>query len=611
MSKQQKSDDRAPKRGLPRDEAAAVSVRLRRAEATRLRTVRILHRIQASSLYRFQQYLRERTAMTELRAAALLLSPMGLAALFRCLILPLLTDDFPLLLADGICGIVLLILSLALAPFRAPIARALNEDRLLSRFLFNTLGLRRPYLSKHRPLSGWLILFAGLLLSVAALFYSPLVIGLLLLTLLLACLSLISPEFSLILTGIFFPLTPLSSYGTKVLSFFLLLTLFSYLLKLISGKRRIFLELGDLFVLLFVTVLVLSSLISGIGLHKGASAWVFDAVLTVCGYFLAANLLLTRRTILLFSNGLLFAATLLGAFGVFLRCVSLFAPTLAEGEAVSLLLDGFRLLFPSDGSFLSYLLLLFPLALSLLLEGGKLRPRYLPTLFILAVGLSLSLSLTAYLSLSLSLLLFRLLASRRVPRWFLPLFLILPSLLLFLPRKTWEALASALAFSGIGESLSSLHDVFHRALALLGEYPFGLNADALPLPLLLGAENAKNLYLQIALLIGLPALAFFLLLLVYSLRSLLPVCLYGRENRYRLITVGGVVGIFAMLFPEFANYSLESPIIMFLFFLFLGLLMAVRRAAREEEGLALSRPTETETAATSVRLARRGYRGGR
>ncbi len=605
MSKQQNS----PKQSLTGNETETVSMRLRHAEATRLRTVRVLHRIQLSPLYRFLRYLRERTAMTELRAATLLLAPMGLVALFRCLILPLLTDDFPLLLADGISGIVLLILSLTLLPFRAPIARALNEDRFLSRFLFHTLGLRRPYASKRRPLSGWLILFSGLLLSVTALFYSPLTVSLLLLALLLVCLSLTSPEFSLVLAGIFFPFTPLSPYGIGVLSFFLLLTLFSYLLKLISGKRRIFLELSDLFVLLFVAVLVLSSLISGVGLHKGASAFVSDAILTVCGYFLAANLLLTRRTILLFSNGLLFAATVLGAFGIVLRCLSLFAPAVAEGETASLLLDGFRLLFPSDGSFSSYLLLLFPLALSLLLEGGKLRPRYLPSLFILAVSLSLSLSLTTYLSLLLSLLLFWLLARCRPTRWFFPLFLILPSLLLFLPRKAVEALASLLAFSGVGETLLSLHEVFHRALSLLWKYPLGLGADALPLPLLLGAENAGNLYLQIALLIGLPALAFFLLLILYSLRSLLPVCLYGRENRYRLITAGGIVGFFAMLFPEFANYSFESPIIMFLFFLFLGLLMAMRRAAREEETLALSRPTETETATTSVHLVRRGYRG--
>ena len=68
-----------------------------RAERARRRTARLLGLWQASRLYRAVTLLRELLSATELRHFSLLLAPPGLTALFRCLILPLLTDDFPMM----------------------------------------------------------------------------------------------------------------------------------------------------------------------------------------------------------------------------------------------------------------------------------------------------------------------------------------------------------------------------------------------------------------------------------------------------------------------------------------------------------------------------------
>ena len=332
---------------MPHKEAAAL-VRLRRTERARLRTARTLRLWQASPLCHLLRALRETLAMTDLRVLSLLIAPMGLASLFRCLILPLLTDDFPLLVADGIAGVFLSVLSLLLITYRAPMARALQEDGLLSRFFFDTLALPRPHPSDRSGLSARLAFPIGIGLAVLSVYLSPLLLTGILAALIFLFLTLISPEFGIALIGIVFPLAPLLPFPSFLLPIAVILTLLSYFLKLMVGKRRFAFDATDLLVLLFALAMLLSGLFSRAGIAEGGKAAGIATVLTVGGYLLAANLLVTRRMLLLFSRGILFTAALLALVGIFRTVLALTSPVWMTHEAVLFVTTRFDAIFPNN-----------------------------------------------------------------------------------------------------------------------------------------------------------------------------------------------------------------------------------------------------------------------
>ena len=308
----------------PKDPAACTVEALLRRESIRLRTAKVVGIWQSSPLYRFCRAIRETVTMTDLRAISLLFAPAGLAAFGRCLILPLLTDDFPLLVPDGIAGILLTFLSLLLSTYHAPLHRALTEDAFLSRLFFDTLALPRPYPSAHRGIPFWLLLLPGLGLGALTVFVSPLRLTVTLAVVLIVSLALVSPEFGLVLLGIFYPLAALLPRPLVPILTVIGLSLLSYLLKLLLGKRRFTLAPTDLLLLLFALLLLLSGVFSTVGIQGGTVAGLAAALLLIGGYFLAANLLATRRILLLFARGLVFGGALLAVCGIFCRSVTLF-----------------------------------------------------------------------------------------------------------------------------------------------------------------------------------------------------------------------------------------------------------------------------------------------
>ena len=597
----------------PAAAASSLRERITRAEAARLRTARILRLWHNSALHRLYTAFLGSVSMTELRAFSLLLLPPGITALFRCLLLPLLTDDFPLLPAEGVAGILLSLLALLFATYRAPLYRALNHDSFLSGLLFDTLALPRPYPTHHRSISGWILLALGLGLGAAAVFFSPLAITGILAAVLFVFLSLASPEFSLILLGILFPFFSLFENAILMICLLSGLAILSYLLKLPIGKRRFTFEPVDLLVLLLSLLLFGSGLFSYAGTASGLPTALVAVILLSGGYFLAANLLATRRTVLLFSRGVLFSAALIAAAGIFFRLLALTGSAFPSPEVVAFFNRSFLAIVETPESLAAYLLLSFPLLLSVMMETRRARWRYLPSLLLVLSALALSLLPSVYLVLLLSLIFFVLMLRARRAALPLAVIALLPCLLLFLPEAVTVGIADAFAFLGLREPLLSLFASWRAAGDLILAHPFGIGLGHPPgvLSLLLSGEgDAASLYLQIALETGIPTLVLFLLLIGVSAAGAVSTAAHGRENRFRILAVGVSSGLFALLLFGTGSYLFSNRSMLLLFSLMLGLLTALRRIAAEEERIRLeSMPPEIGQAATEVRItARRGRR---
>ncbi len=580
-----------------------------RKEAARLRRARVLRRWQASAFYRFLLYLRETAAMTSMRAYAFFLLPFGLVAFCRCLLLPLLTDDFPLLLADGAVGILLLSLFLLFFFYNIPLTRAVGEDRFFSVLFFDALALPRPYESERRGISPWLLLLFGLFFGVFAVFFSPLSLLLALFGILFVLLAFISPEFGLIFLGLFAPFAPLSDHGTLVLSVAVALIFLSYLLKLAVGKRRFSLNRSDLPILLLPIVLLLGGLLSTAGAARGLYAFGITVTLTVFSYLLAVNLLVTRRMMLSFAKAVAFTATILSAIGILVAVVQIAAPAWIDHPLAVSLLSVFSVMFPSHAAFASYLLLFFPLLLVLATDNRRLHFFYLPALLLLPVALALTLSFPVYYALLLELLLFAFLSARW--RAFLPFLLLALPLVLypFLPDSARDFLLLPLSL-GNEEALLPLLDAWDRGTELLLSHPFGIGLGLSPSALLalLGAENAYNLFLHLALLLGIPFLFLLFLLLFTAFSSTLRLRRHEEERRFYPLAVAILSGLFAFLIEGVEVFAFSSEALLLLFSLLLGWLSALRRTAKEEELRHWHRPPEFNTATTEVRLKKRARR---
>ena len=591
----------------------------RRSERARLRTARVLSLWQGSRLRGLAHSVRGIFFMTTPRAIAFFLLPLALATAFRCLLLPMLTDDFPLLITDGVAGAVLLLLSLPMLAVGDPVHTALNERRFLSYLLFDTLALPRPYATKQRGVPAWLMLFPGLLLGALSLATSPLHLILLLLGLGFFMLTLASPDFSLLLTGILLPLSALLPQPTVVLAFALLLTAVAYAVKLLLGKRLFRFEAIDLLVLLFSLALLLSGLFSSA--ERGLSTALSAAALVLLGYFLTANLLSTRRTVTLMARGMLFIATLLAALGVFRGVVSLIDPALSSQGFISTLTGIAGRIFESQATMASYLLLLFPLLFSVLSDTARLRWRYIPTLLLLPAALGLTLNPVVYLTLVLSLLLFALFNMRARPRGFLLAFAVLPCFLFLLPTEAVRWIADLFSFLGIEEDvLSRLTAMQVGARALVGElgHPLGIGPGHTELSLRAffasygcAGVDGGSLYLTMGIQLGAVGLLTFILLLAFAVRDSLRTLQISEDNRYRTVAVGIVCSIFsALLLAPYENIFANHRVLL-LFFMLVGLATAVRRAALYEDTVIRQTTNTAESTGgnVSLRLGKGGAGG--
>ncbi len=587
-----------------RESRVSTRASLRRSESRRLRTVRALTVRRQNPLFRPLDLLRHTLFMTEFRAFAALLLPLGLSATFRCLILPLLTDDFPLLLPDGIAGLLALLLSLFLLPFRAPMCRTVTSEGFLSRLFFDSLSLPRPYPTEAHGIPAWLLLFPGLGLGVAAAFVSPLALFGGFLALVFLILSLASPEFSLILSVVIVPFLPLLPHTTLLVLLAVCPGALAYLFKLLFAKRELIFRPLDLFVLLFSLCFLVFALRA-----EPAGGLLLDgflaALLAIVGYILAANLLTAGRTLHLFTDALLVLATLLSLLGIYRSLTALIAPAWRTSRTALLFGEAIDTLLGEPHSLAALLLLVLPLAFARA-EAKKLSPwRAAPSLLLPLAALALTLEATALLALGAALILLSLLKAHRPVRFY-PALCLLGALVLFLlPSAAHTAIVNTLALLGEAPAAgaAALFSAWHEALSLLLAHPLGLRPEAV--------GQAAALPLGIALYFGIPGLILFLLLTVYLWRTALASRTLAAANRHRPFAHAASASLLGLLLFGFTAPVLEHRSTLYLFFLMLGVLAAsVRGAHTEELGTRRGKAGKVaDTATAEVRLRRTRGRG--
>ncbi len=584
---------------LERESRVRTRAALRRSESIRLQTERALLIRKRSPLFRPIDSLRHALFMTELRVFSALLLPLGLSAVFRCLIFPLLTDDFPLLPMDGIAGAVALLLSLFLLPLREPMCRTVTNDGFLSRLFFDSLSLPRPYPTAARGISAWLLLLPGLGLLAASVFVSPLLLLSAFFGLVFLILSLASPEFSLILSGVLIPFLPLLPQSDLLLLLAVCPGILSYLFKLLFSKREFRFRPLDLFVLLFSLCFLFFSL----GAKPGSGilrAGAILSLLSLVAYFLAANLLTAKRTLHLFTDAILLVTAVLSLLGIYRSLTRLIAPSWLTHPTAVLVDRAIDTLLGEEYSLAAILLLTLPLLFVRAKVKRLSRWRALPPILLFLAAMVLTWQAAALLSLGGALLFFALLRSRSSAGLFPLITLVAAFALFLLPQASHAALTEALGLFGeaAAEGAEALFAAWRQARDGLLSHPFGLAPEEV--------GRVYALPLEIALRFGLPGILLFTCLILYAMRTALASQTLAKENPFRLPALAASSAVFGLLLFGFTAPVLEHRSTLYLFFLLLGILAASVRGAHTE-ALAIHRGKagkEAGTASAEVRLHR-------
>ena len=248
--------------------------------------------------------------------------------------------------------------------------------------------------------------------------------------------------------------------------------------------------------------------------------------------------------------------------------------------------------FENPNSYANLLVLFVPLLAVLPLSEKRTLPRLalllLPLIGLLALVMTYSRS--AWIACAASIFLLVLLLRPR----YAPLLVVLGMLLFpILPKNITNRILTA--FMG-DTSVASRGFIYSGALAVIAAAPLlgaGLGTAAARHAVYLAGgyalfttsyAHAHDIYLQICMESGVPALLSFLLALLYVFQGGVRAArLPGASPRLRRLCAGFAAGLFASQLFGITDYAWSYPRVMVLYWLFAGLMLAAARLARKQD----------------------------
>lgn len=495
----------------------------------------------------------------------------------------------------AITGAVICLVSVPMMLSRDHIAGAVGKASITRALFVDAFGYREESfearVKNSRTKSNVLLLF-GMLLGLLTLYVHPLSIVLALTALVCVALILSSPEIGVILAIALCPFFSIFQSPAIFLGLLVLVTVISYGIKLIRGKRILKMELMDLSVLVFMLMLYFSGAITAggvLGFHEA----LLSATL-MFGYFLVVNLMRTeqwlQRCVLAFvSSGTVVAVLgiLQYAFGMTMPDAWVDSSYFSEiqGRATSV--------FENPNILAFYLVMILPFSLWVLTKAQG-KKAMLVNLF--AVGtivlcIVLTWSRGAWLAAILSVLLFALIYSKKTLRWLFLLCFFIPFLPFFLPESVTKRF---LSIGNLSDS-STLYRVYtwKGSLRTLREYWLGgigygptAYQEIYPQYAFAGieaAEHSHNLYLQIFIGMGIGGFLIFLAVMLLWSQMNLEYLKNAKDRGKKTMVAAAICAVVALLIMGLFDFPWYNYRIFFLFWCIMAFSCACIRVANEDE----------------------------
>ena len=476
-------------------------------------------------------------------------------------------DNPEVRLSTLIISAVLALIGIPLIFIDKPLCLALQEFSFTDYLLFEFFSIKRmrgeDSVKKVHTVIGIII---GLIPALFAFFFPIEYVLLVIAAVLVATVSVVSPEFLFILIIMAIPYVRFLPFGELTLGAAVLLLLVSFFRKVMLGKRVMMVGLTDLFVVLFVASIIGFGVIGGGG-ESTRESWMI-AILAL-GYFPAANIIVNRRLADCSANAFIIAAlpASLHAFVKFL--ISCIGGTPAPSGSV----------MSEPHQLAAFLLAAAALCIYYIAVGrGTTKAIYLGILSVLFAGLFATWCAPVLIVLPLSLISFVFIRRTKLPREILIILCALPLLIFFLPSDVLYSVSSFFKMDiPLGEMRGRLISSFG---VFLDNVVMGLGADAA----VVGDGEIRyfNMLLGIGCRFGVFAFASLIMLILFKLRR---VSVYSRYLEYSSLealsgfTLIAVFSIFAL--GLFFDVTAEVELYLVIFVI-LGMNTASLRVSKKE-----------------------------
>ena len=510
----------------------------------------------------------------------------GLCSLFIQLVRLLLPGVSPMMY-EIVIGLIFAICGFCMLFSRKNLAAAVYESAFLRWILFDCLGLRTIEIAEaaqSEARGGFnLPLVFGMFFACLSIFIEPMFIVFIIALFALLSLIFSSPESAVILT--FFSLPFLQ---TQYLCILVCLIFFSYVLKLICGRRTLHFHLIDFVVLGCLWFLLFGGIIS----VDSSSFLKMLLLVSFTGmYFVVKNIIASPPFVKRCLNALVASSVLVSVYGIYQNFFGVLSAQWHDVEMFPEIRGRVVSLFENPNVLGEFLILIFPIILALMSTAKSSGERFY--FFVAALMNCACLLFTwsrgAWLGCIIATVLFLCISGRHfftaglVALPFVGSLVFLQSDSSILSRLTNFTDSSTSYRLGIWRGVS-------RMLKDLGLHGIGIGEGAFTKVYLFyalsGVEvapHSHNLYLQIAVEMGIFALIGFLVFIFLYAQFSFSFCKSAMSRSNKLYCLGIFSGVFAVLLQGMTDYVWYNYRIFLLFWMVVGLGVAHVYAAKNTE----------------------------
>lgn len=496
------------------------------------------------------------------------------------LILYFLNLSFDSSLITPIIGAVVSILSIPFLLFDKPIS-LLFQDFTITDYVFFEFfcikRLNRMETTQHIPL--FISSALGIIIAIVGYFIPVWILASGFGALIFFCVTMLSPEFAFFLSFMILPYEGYIPYSSIILASLITVSAFSFVRKVIFGKRVMYFERYDI----LVGVMMFFILISGIFI-KGLSSftWSLELVLLALGYTMASNVIANRR---LADRAIL--SVVVSSFVPAIISIVTFILTLANANISSFLDIVNFSVFQSSGACAVFMIVSIFYSSAMLIQTQGAR-RLLFAVIALAdlACLLISGELIAVIALILGTATFFALKYPKVSEWVLLALPILPYSIALLPESAIESFFTLIpSFNSANE----LFDLWRSSLSAFANNIFfgiGIGKEAFTEEILkYGIEhgsNSSNLFIEIGLEAGIFTLVSFIVLLFLRVFHRSAYHFYVKNSELNVLAPISTLCTLTLVAYGAFNYIWADPSSYYLFWCVFGIGSAALRVAKKE-----------------------------
>lgn len=507
-------------------------------------------------------------------------------------------------------GLCICIVTLPLHFSRCTLAGAVKRSRITGAIFIEAFGYRNEaFINKGQKKAAHAgpSILSGLIFGMLTFVFHPLDLLLFLLAFAIVALIMITPEIGILICLFFLPLLSFASNPAIILAILVTVTAFSYIIKLVRGKRIIKFKLIDISVLTFLVMIYFSGLIT-----VGGKASFYSAIISCClmlGYFLIVNLMRTEKWIYRCVLALVSSGTIVAVVGVLQYVLGFAVNQWIDTDYFTNINGRATALFDNPNYLAAYLALVFPFALFLTCTRKNKKERFLCLICcaVIALATVFTWCRASWIAMIACSIIFLIIYSKKTIRYVLCSIFVIP----FAPFVLPENIVSRFLSIGDMADSSTLYRVYtwKGSLSMLKDYflggiGYGVEAfqQIYPIYAYAGIETAvhsHNLYLQILIGLGVAGLLCFAITILLYVQNSFEYMKKPITRESGLIVAASLTAIFSILIMGAFDYVWYNYRIFYIFWSILALGIACIRIGNKEI-LRSSERTEFDDCTSSV-----------